>query len=94
MHSHPGAHDEIPLMPSNRLVSRVRGKVLSPYHIPQRFEDLSQTDLALEIIAVVGRHLNHRDIQGLLGREHKLEGNPDSVVNAALDALSLDSRLD
>ena len=94
MHSHPGAYDEIPLMPGNQLVSKVGGKVLCPYHIPQRFKDLSQTDLALEIIAVVGRHLNYRDIQGLLGREHKLEGNPDSMVNAALNALSLDSRLD
>ncbi len=94
MHSHPGAYDEVPLMSSNRLVSKVRGQSLSPNHIPQGLEDLSQMDLALEVVAVVGRHLDHRDIQGLLWREHELEGDPDAMVNAALHALSLDSRLD
>ncbi len=78
----------------NRLVSKVGAHILGPNHIPQGLEDLSQADLALEIIAVVRRNLDHWDIQRLLRREHELEGDPDAVVNTALDALGLDSRLD
>ncbi len=63
-------------------------------NIPQGLEDRSQTDLALEVIAVVRRYLYQRNIKRLLRREHELEGHPDAMVNAALHALGLDPRLD
>lgn len=43
---------------------------------------------------MVRRHLNNRDVQRLLLGEHELEGHPDAVVDAALDALRLDAGLD
>lgn len=63
-------------------------------NIPQGLEYLSQTYLALKVVAVERGYLDQRDIERLLGREHELVGHPDAVVNAALDALGLDARLD
>jgi hypothetical protein len=63
-------------------------------NIPQRLEDLSQSDLALEVISIVRGHLDHRDVKGLLRWKHELERHPDAVVDTALHALGLDSCLD
>jgi len=78
----------------NRPVSKAGDEISSLYNIPQGLDDLSQTDLALEVIAVVRRYLYQRYIERLLRREHELERHPDAMVNSAFHTLGLDSRLD